>query len=420
MEKVFVTGIGLVTSIGHDKGTVVRNLQRMNHGIELYKPFDRKNCPVKLLGTLDGFDVESYDQEDWVFPSSLTLGRSFLRNLSPQALFAIFAMNSAIEDAKLHAEDISNPETGMYTASAGSFSMLYHNIDRMHQSGPSRANPKGVVSSIAGTLNFNLVSHFKIYGASCGFVSACASSGHALGHAFEEIRSGRQKRMFVVGGEDGNSDCILPFTGMRALTFNDDPNSASRPFDAKHDGFVGTGGSVVLVLETESEVKRREVTPYAEMRGWGQSSDGFNQVLPEPEGLGLSRAIESCLKSSGIEKDQVDYINAHAPSTALGDNAECAALHNVFANHTSPYISSTKALTGHGLSLASIMESAFTVLCIHEGFSPGSANITTLSQEAEGLNILRETLYNRPQIAISNSSGFGGANVVTAFARVKE
>lgn len=418
MSKVFISGLGLVTSIGHDQATVVRNLQRMNSGIELYKPFDREKCPVKVLGTLDGFDVESYDQEDWVYPNTLTLGRSFLRNLSPQALFSIFAMNSAIEDAKLHAEDISNPETGMYTASAGSFSMLYHNIDRMHKAGPARANPKGVVSSIAGTLNFNLVSHYKIYGASCGFVSACASSGHALGHAFEEIRSGRHKRMFVVGGEDGNSDCILPFSGMRALTFNPDPSCASRPFDSKHDGFVGTGGSVVMILESEEEVDRRGVTPHAEMKGWGQSSDGFNQVLPEPEGLGLSRAMETCLKSSQIKKEQVDYINAHAPSTALGDNAECAALHNVFAEVDCPYVSSTKALTGHGLSLASIMESAFTVLSLREGFSPGSANIQQLSQEAEGLNILQETLYNRPQIALSNSSGFGGANVVTAFQRV--
>jgi 3-oxoacyl-[acyl-carrier-protein] synthase-1 len=325
-------------------------------------------------------------------------------------------MTQAIRDAGLTEEEVSNESTGIFSASAGSSSTLCKNVNRMHEMGPEKSNPKGVVASVTGTINFNLVSIFKILGSSCGFASACASSGHALGMAHDEIKSGRQDRMFVIGAEDGNGDCILPFAAMRALSLNTDPETGSRPFDKNRDGFVGTGGSVTLVLEERSVAEARGAHIYAEFKGWGMASDGYNSVLPEPVGDGLRRAIQMGLKSTGISETQVDYINAHAPSTQMGDAAEMKAIKSVFLEGK-PAISSTKALTGHGLSLASAMEAGITVLAMEQGFCPGSAHIKELDPLADGLNIIRENQFNSPKIAISNSSGFGGANVSLVFQR---
>jgi 3-oxoacyl-[acyl-carrier-protein] synthase-1 len=279
-----------------------------------------------------------------------------------------------------------------------------------------RCSPLGIVASISGTVNFNLVAHFKIKGASCGFASACASSSHGLGFAYDEIALGRQKRMFVVGAEDGNVDAILPFAGMRALSLQTDPNLASRPFDVARDGFVGTGGAVVLVLETEDEVARRGVKPYCEVAGWGQASDGHNVAISHPEGLGLRAAMENALRATGLTPEVVDYVNAHATSTPIGDTSEAKALKAVFKTPAArPAISSTKSLTGHGLSLAGAMESGFCALAIRDGFMPGSAHITKLDPECEGLNIIRSTLPAQPHVVLNNVSGFGGANVSLVF-----
>jgi 3-oxoacyl-[acyl-carrier-protein] synthase-1 len=262
------------------------------------------------------------------------------------------------------------------------------------------------------------VAAFKILGASTGFSSACASSAHATAYAFEEISTGRQKRMFVVGGEDGNRDAILPFAGMRTLSSQTDPGLASRPFDVARDGFVGTGGGVVVVLESEDEVLRRGVKPYCEIAGWGQASDGYNVAISHPDGTGSRIAMENALAASGVAAADVDYVNAHATSTLIGDLSEARALQSVFAGAgLRPAVSSTKALTGHGLSLAGAMEVGFCALLMREGFIPGSAHITQLDPACEGLNILRSTLPHGPKVVLKNSSGFGGANVAILLRR---
>jgi len=328
-------------------------------------------------------------------------------------------MLQAVEDAKLTEADYSNPGTGLYAASAGSPFLLGHHLERMRKVGVMRCPPLGVVASISGTVNFNLVSQFKIRGASTGFSSACASSAHAMGFAYDEIALGRQKRMFVIGAEDGNVESILPFAGMRALSLQTDPSIASRPFDVARDGFVGTGGATVLVLESEEEVARRRAKVYCEVAGWGQASDGYNVAISHPDGEGLRMAIENALKYSEVAAEDVDYVNAHATSTPIGDISEAKALKAIFkASPSRPAISSTKALTGHGLSLAGAQEAAFCALAIKEGFIPGSAHITNLDPACAGLNIIRATLPQRPNVVLSNSSGFGGANVALVFKSV--
>ena len=409
-NRVAITGLGFITSIGNDYDSVADSLKNLKGGIELYPPFDDAKIPVKCVGTIKNFDTSSHDPEDWTYPSNYSVRRDILRGLAPHGLYAYCAMKQAIEDAKLSEEDISNVDTGIYTASAGSTGMLYHHMKRLDEVGVSRCFPFAIICSIVGTLSFNLVSAFKIKGASCGFASACASSSHALGFAFDEISNGRQKRMFVVGGEDGDLRTLLPFAGMRALSSCADPKNASRPFDKKRDGFVGTGGATVMVLENEEVAKSRGAKIYGRILGWGQASDGYNVAIPHPGGDGVVNAAHRALSSSGVSAEDIDYVNAHATSTPMGDRAELKAIKKIFGENSRVEVSSTKALTGHGLSLAGVMEAAFCALAMKEGFTPASANITELDDEAKGVNILTRTKYSAPKIAMSLSSGFGGAN----------
>lgn len=418
MQRVFITGIGFVTSIGNDAATVAANLRELRHGFEVYAPFDKPDIPCKVVGTIKGFNTDSPDQEDWTWPAGYTIKRELLRSMAPNGLFGHIAMLQAVADARLQPGEVSHERTGLYAASGGSPFLTHFNHARMLKVGVMRCSPMGIVSSIVGTLNFNLVAAFKILGASGGFSSACASSAHALGYAYDDIALGRQDRMFVVGAEDGNSDAILPFAGMRTLSLQTDPALASRPFDAARDGFVATGGGAVIVLESEREVIRRGVQPYGEMLGWGQASDGHNVAISHPEGAGSKRAMLNALAQSGVAAADVDYVSAHATSTLIGDVSEARALRAVFpAAAERPGVSSTKALTGHGLSLAGVMETAFCALAMREGFTPGSAHITRVDPECGGIHILRTTLPRPPTVVLKNSSGFGGANVAQLLRR---
>ncbi|HEY4302426.1 MAG TPA: beta-ketoacyl-[acyl-carrier-protein] synthase family protein [Candidatus Didemnitutus sp.] len=416
MRKVYITGLGFITSIGNDAASVSENLRELRHGMMTYPPFARPNIPVKVAAPIRDFTTDSTEAEDWIIPARYTVKRELLRGMAPHGVYAYCAMQQAVEDARLTESDWSNLDTGLYAASGGSPFLLGHYLERMRKLGVMRCQPLGIVASISGTVNFNLVSYFKIKGASTGFSSACASSAHALGFAYDEIALGRQKRMFVIGAEDGNVESILPFAGMRALSLQTDPSIASRPFDAARDGFVGTGGATVLVLESEEEVARRSAKIYCEVAGWGQASDGHNVAISHPDGAGLRNAITRAFQAADITAEAVDYVNAHATSTPIGDLSELRALAAIFGNSpTRPAISSTKALTGHGLSLAGAMEAGFCALAIREGFMPGSAHISRLDAACEGLNIIGATLPHRPSVVLSNSSGFGGANVAVVF-----
>jgi len=417
MPRVAITGLGFVTSIGNNREQVSESLRELKHGIALSPEFKEKD-PISVLGTIKGFDTASMDVEDWTYPEPYKIRREHLRSMSPHVLYAHCALTQAIEDAGLSDEEVSSRDTGLFTASAGSARGMHFNIDRMNQNGVGRVSPMAVVSSVVGALSFNLVASFKILGASGGFASACASSGHALGYAHDEIVLGRQKRMFVVGAEDGNRETILPFAGMRALSPGKDPDIASRPFDKARNGFVGTGGGAVMVLEDMEHAQARGAKIYAELAGWGQASDGYNVAISHPEGHGLAAAMTRAMAAAKVNVDEVDYVNAHATSTQIGDLSEIQALRKAFGD-ARPAVSSTKALTGHGLSLASVMEAGFTVIGMHEGFTPGSAHITDLDPKIEGVSILTETLPTAPKIALNNSSGFGGANV-TAVLRAVE
>lgn len=414
--EVAITGMGFVTCLGHSRGAVVSSLRELRHGFEKWEPLDEKAHPVSVAGTVRGFDVAYAEAGRRSWPEAFAIEPAVARILPPQGIYALCAMQQALAEANLTAKDLSGGDTGLYSASGGSMMLVAHHLDQLRGTGYRRGHPLCVLNSIAGTLNFHLAAHLGIRGAGCGFVSACASSSHALGFAFDEIRLGRQQCMVVVGAEELTVEGFLPFHAMGALSTNPDPATASCPFDRQRDGFVGTGGAVVMVLESATRARARGVRVQAMMRGWGQAGDGHHPAQPHPDGTGLRCAMELALTSSGVRPEMIDHINAHATSTPAGDRAEARAIHEVFTkNGARPAVSSTKALTGHGLSMAGIMEAAFSVLALDEGFIPGQAHLREPDAEAATLNLPPATVDGHPRYVLNNSSGFGGANVCHVF-----
>ena len=418
MASPVITGLGFITSIGNDRATVARNLRELRHGFERVTFLDNPAIPVKVAGTVKDFSFPSPAWRDWRWPAAFTIDRETLRGLAPHGVYALCALQQALADAGLGRDELTDGETGLFCASAGSPFMLAHYSNEMRAARGERGNPMGVVSSVAGTLNFNLAAHYKISGAVCGFVSACASSSHALGYAVDEIRLGRQQRMLVIGAEDMNAESILPFASLRALSNNPDPDTASRPFDRARDGFVGTGGAVALVVEHPDLARRRGASIYAEVVGWGQAGDGHSVAVSHPEGDGLRRAMERALADARVPAAEIDYVNAHATSTLAGDRAEAIALRAVLGAGGRARVSSTKALTGHGLSLAGAMEAAFCALALRDGFIPGAAHLREPDASCEGLALPRQSLDEQPHVVMNNSSGFGGSNVCHVLRRV--
>lgn len=412
-RRVVVTGLGLITPIGNDRATVVQNLRDGCHGLGPVEFLGNPDIPVHLAGTIRDFAVDSPNSRDWRWPDSYAIPRETLRALPPHGVYAFCALMQACADAGWSPETLAgDARTGLFTASAGSAMLLNHYINEMHAARGMRANPMSVVSSVAGTLNFGLAAHFHIAGAVCGFVSACASSSHALGYACDEIRLGRLDRVLVVGAEECNAETLLGFGGMRALSAERDPRRASCPFDVARSGFIGAGGAAVLVLEDADTALGRGARIQAEVAGWGQSADGYSIAVSHPEGAGLRRAMDAALRDARVDPGAVDWVSAHATSTPVGDRGEALALRAIFSDTmVRPVVSSTKGLTGHPLSLSGAMEAAFGVLAIAEGFIPGNPHLVTADPACDGLDLPRASVARAPGVVLNNSSGFGGSNV---------
>jgi 3-oxoacyl-[acyl-carrier-protein] synthase-1 len=403
--------LGFITSIGNSYADVLTSLREGKSGVELFPDFAGANIPVKLAGTVKGFEFPSTDREDWKTPPEYKITREQMRSMSPNSVYGFCAMQQAIADAGLTPDLVSHPRTGTTCASSGSMWIMYDLLNTMETKGVQRCFPMSVVGGIAGTLNINLVACYKIKGASMGLISACASSAHAMGAAMDLIKLNRQDIVFVVGAEDITRFTDLPFASVRALSMSTDPEKTPCAFDKKRDGFVATGGSTVLVLEDFEHAQKRGAKIYAEALGWAQTSDGYNVMAPEPNGEGLARCMTLAMEDAGVKPDEIDYINAHATSTPAGDVAELRAVKTTFAGHKVPFISSTKSLTGHGLCLAGAMEAGFSVMSLQEKFMPVSAHVTELDPECAGVPVITQPIPNVPKTVMSNSSGFGGTNV---------
>jgi 3-oxoacyl-(acyl-carrier-protein) synthase len=416
-ERAVVTGLGFITPIGNDAATVEDHLRRGKHGFSPIEIYGNPNIHVRMAGQVKDFFVEGASYRNWKWPDQYSIPRETLRGLAPHGVYAICALEQALGDAMLGSQRVANDDrTGLYCASAGSGLMIYENAVQMVAARGERGNPMGLVASVAGTVNFNLAAYFKITGAVCGFVSACASSSHALGYAVDEIRMGRLDRVLVVGAEDLNAESLLPFAAMRVLSSSSDPTVASCPFDVSRHGFVGAGGAVAMVIESVTSATNRGARVYAELAGWGQAADGYSVASPEPAGRGLQKAMMRALSNAGFHPGEVEYVNAHATSTIVGDQAEALAVREVFKGHF-PLVSSTKGLTGHTLSMAGVLEAGICSLSISKGFIPGNAHLRVPDGACAEINLPIETVSTAPKVVLNNSSGFGGSNVCQVLCR---
>lgn len=413
-RTVVITGLGFITPIGNDRASVTASLRGLRHGLSTIDWLPESG--ISLAGTVKDFELGDLNQSAWRWPARYAIPRETLRSLPPHGVYALCALEQALADSALEPAALADGETGLFCASAGSPRFLAHHMGEIMRSEGARIHPWAVLRSISGTLNFNLAARYHIRGAVTGFVSACAASGHALGYAHDEIALGRQSRMLVVGAEEPTAESILPFAGLRALSRQNVPELASRPFDVDRDGFVGAGGAVALVLEAAESARARGARILCEVAGWGQSADGHSVAQSEPNGAGLEVAMRRALDAARVAPHEIDYVNAHATSTPVGDRAEARALLRVFGSRPPP-VSSTKALTGHPLSMASVLEAAICALALAEGFIPGQAHLRTPEPEFAGLRFPAKTEDAPIKTVLSNSCGFGGSNVAIVLRR---
>ena len=401
MRRAVITGVGVVSCLGNDKETVTKSLKEGISGIRRREDFVEMGMRCQVGAVLDIDPKEHID-------------RKVLRFMGPSASYAYIATDRAIADAGLTEEMVSNPRTGLVMGAGGvSGEMFTESIDVMRAKGIKRAGPYRVTQIMASTVSACVATPFKIKGVNYSMASACATSAHCIGHGSELIQMGKQDIVLAGGGEELDWSLSALFDAMTALSskYNESPESASRAFDESRDGFVISGGGGVVVLEELEHAKARGAKIYAELVGYGATSDGFDMV--QPSGEGAKRCMEMAIKTSDGE---IDYINAHGTSTPVGDNAELGAVQEVFKEN-SPHISSTKSLTGHSLGAAGVQEAIYSLLMMKNDFMCKSAHIKNLDEAAKNMNILTEKKEGSFNFAMSNSFGFGGTNASLIFKR---
>ena len=400
MRRVVITGLGIVSSLGNNKDEVKSSLYNASSGISFDQSQKEMGFRSQVSGQID-LNLEE------------TIERKFLRFMGDGASYNYIAMNEAIEDSGLNEDEISNNMTGLIMGSGGpSTKSLLRAFDITREKGPKKIGPTSVPKVMCSTNSATLSTYFKIKGINYSISSACSTSAHCIGNAYEIIQMGKQDRIFAGGGEELDWTLSALFDAMPALSskYNDQPSKSSRAFDKHRDGFVIAGGGGVVVLEDLETAVKRNAKIYAEIVGYGATSDGHDMVQPSGEGA------ERCMIMAKKDIKKIDYINAHGTSTPVGDIAELKAIKKVFKDDL-PLISSTKSLSGHSLGAAGVHESIYTLLMMNNNFVSESANIEKLDEEAVGMNILTSRHDEKIDTAMSNSFGFGGTNASLVFKR---
>ena len=405
MKRVVVTGIGITSCLGITPEEVVSSLKAGHSGIRFNESYQAHGFRSQVSGSVN-IDFEQF------------VDRKTLRFMGNAAAYAYIAMQQAIDDAGLTPEQVSHPRTGLIAASGGASSEnIVESADIMREKGVKRVGPYRVTRTMGSTVSACLATPFKIQGVNYSITSACATSAHCIGNAVEQIQLGKQDIVFAGGGEEEHWTQTGLFDAMGALStkYNDTPEQASRAYDANRDGFVIAGGGGMVVVEELEHAKARGAKIYAEITGYGATSDGYDMVAPSGEGA--ARCMRMAMATTG---GPIDYINTHGTSTPVGDVAELKALINVFGDQM-PLISSTKSLSGHSLGAAGVHEAIYCLLMMKHNFIAASANVHTLDDAAVNLPILtgsaREQTLNR---IMSNSFGFGGTNACLVFDRYQD
>lgn len=404
MRRVVVTGLGITSSIGTNQQQVLESLQQGKSGIEFCPKYQELGFRSHIHGAVD-LDLNSL------------IDRKLRRFMGDSAAYNYLAMKEAIEDAGLDEEQISNPRTGLIAGSGGtSTENVSLAVDLLREKGARKVGPFMVPRTMGSTNSACLCTAYKIKGVNYSISSACSTSAHCIGNASELIQFGKQDMVFAGGGEELHWTLTLLFDAMGALSskYNDTPETASRAYDETRDGFVIAGGGGMLVLEELEHARARGAKIYAELVGYGATSDGYDMV--QPSGEGAVRCMQQAMESVGAP---IDYINAHGTSTPVGDVRELEAIKAVFGDRVPP-ISSTKSLTGHSLGAAGVQEAIYSLIMMKNDFICASANIQQLDPAANDLPIQRERKDNAGlRTVMSNSFGFGGTNATLIFQRLE-
>mgnify|MGYP001231273277 CR=1 FL=1 len=405
MKRVVVTGLGIVSSIGNNRKEVLDSLLNVRSGIEFSKEYADLGFRSHVYGSISA-DINAL------------VPRKFRRFMGDGAAYSYISMAEAVEDAELADKDLTSERTGLVVGSGvASGAPLVEMADTLRNKGARKVNPFYVPKIMSSCNAANLATAFKIRGYSYTISSACATSSHCLGNAYQLIQAGEQDLMFVGGGDELSWIVSIAFDSMGALSsnFNDSPELASRAYDKDRDGFVVAGGGGTIVLEDYERAKARGAHIYCEVTGYGISSDGHDMVRPSGEGA------ERCMKMALNNFDgNINYLNAHGTSTPAGDITELIAIKNVFGKERGmPKIGSTKSLTGHSLGAAGVHEAIYCILMMNNNFLCPSANIINLDPEAESYPIVLETINDcELDHVMSNSFGFGGTNCSLIFSKI--
>ncbi|MFQ3249955.1 MAG: 3-oxoacyl-[acyl-carrier-protein] synthase-1 [Glaciecola sp.] len=399
MRRAVITGLGIVSSIGNNKQEVSDSLRAGRSGITFSQQFADMGLRSQVWGDLKIDLAEHID-------------RKALRFMGDAASYAYIAMKQAIEDAGLTEEQYSNERVGIIAGSGGASSEnQVISADTLREKSVKRIGPYMVTRCMGSTVSACLATPFKIKGVNYSISSACATSAHCIGNALEMIQLGKQDMVFAGGGEELHWALSSQFDAMGALStkYNDDPTKASRTYDADRDGFVSSGGGGMVVVEELEHALARGAKIYAEVVGYGATSDGYDMVAPSGEGA--VRCMKQALQ--GIEQP-VDYLNTHGTSTPVGDVKELEAIQTLFGEN-SPPMSATKSLTGHALGAAGVNEAIYSILMMENDFIAPSINVENLDEAAIGLDIVTETREAKLDLIMSNSFGFGGTNATLVF-----
>jgi 3-oxoacyl-[acyl-carrier-protein] synthase-1 len=403
MKRVVITGLGIVSSIGNNAEEVLSSLKAGRSGISKSESFAESGLKSHVWGKPA---IEPKDHID----------RKAFRFMGDAAGYAYIAMEQAITDAKLTDDQVSNIRTGIVAGSGGASSEnIVITTDTLRNRGIRRVGPYAVPKTMGSTVSACLATPFKIKGVNYSISSACATSAHCIGNAMELIQLGKQDIVFAGGGEEVHWSLAMMFDGMGALSAgrNDTPELASRTYDADRDGFVISGGGGMVVVEELEHALARGAHIYAEIVGYGATSDGYDMVAPSGEGA--VRCMQQAMQ--GVE-GKVDYLNTHGTSTPVGDVKELGAIQELFGED-SPAISATKAMTGHALGAAGVHEAIYSLLMMENSFVAPSINVDNLDEKAQGLDIVTEKRDVDLNLIMSNSFGFGGTNATLVMQKYK-
>jgi len=404
MRRVVISGIGIVSCLGNNKKEVLDSLIHTKSGIVFSEEYKNYNFKSQVCGAVKNLNLDDH------------IDRKNKRFMGAGSAYNYIAMKEAIKDSGLKDNEVSSEMAGIVMGSGGpSIKNVVYAVDQTRKSSPKKMGPFIVPRTMASTCSANLAVPFKIKGVNYSISSACSTSGHCIGHGMELIQLGKQNVVFAGGGEELDWALSAMFDAMTALTskYNNTPETASRPYDKTRDGFIIAGGAGVLILEELEHAKARGAKIYAELTGYGATSDGFDMVAPSGEGA--VRCMKMALKTT---RNKPDYINTHGTSTPVGDITELNAIKETFQNEI-PKISSTKSLTGHPLGAASVHEAIYSLIMMENNFIAASANIKEIDDGAKNFPIVTKVEKNISLNSVmSNSFGFGGTNATLIFEKI--